>query len=63
MKDIRCGCGALLFRAAGGALRGVVEIKCRKCGTLNSLRPIEPLSERRERPSTGEDACGFRPRR
>jgi phage FluMu protein Com len=48
-EGIRCSCGALLFRAAGGALRGAVEIKCRRCGTLNSLRPIEPAPERRER--------------
>ncbi|MBS7555648.1 Com family DNA-binding transcriptional regulator [Ancylobacter dichloromethanicus] len=63
MKDIRCSCGALLFRAAGGALRGAVEIKCRRCGTLNFLRPIEPESERRERHSNGDDACGLAPKR
>ncbi|WP_425353815.1 Com family DNA-binding transcriptional regulator [Ancylobacter gelatini] len=59
MKDIRCRCGALLFRADAGALKGAVEIKCRRCGTLNSLRPIEPTTERPERQSNGDDACGF----
>ncbi|OYW52655.1 MAG: hypothetical protein B7Z30_15500 [Rhizobiales bacterium 12-68-15] len=49
MENIRCRCGALLFRAAPGALRGQVEIKCRRCGTLNALRPIEPRHERLER--------------
>ncbi|WP_159597658.1 Com family DNA-binding transcriptional regulator [Starkeya nomas] len=63
MQENRCGCGALLFRSAAGAIAGQVDIKCRRCGTVNSIRPIEARQhERRERLS-GEDACGFRPKR
>ncbi|OYW33260.1 MAG: hypothetical protein B7Z41_05915 [Rhizobiales bacterium 12-66-7] len=58
MENIRCGrCSALLFRAAPAAIRDTIEIKCRRCGTVNSLRPIEPTSERQERLS-GEVRCG-----
>ncbi|WP_404977689.1 Com family DNA-binding transcriptional regulator [Ancylobacter sp. 3268] len=56
MNDVRCRCSALLFRTA--AIRDTIEIKCRRCGTLNSLRPAEPIPERRERLSPGDDACG-----
>ncbi|TRL38043.1 MULTISPECIES: Com family DNA-binding transcriptional regulator [Rhizobium] len=50
MRDIRCGkCSALLFRAEHDAISNVIEIKCRRCGTLNHLRPIEPASDRQER--------------
>ncbi|PZA12486.1 hypothetical protein DNX69_10965 [Rhodopseudomonas palustris] len=50
METIRCArCRALLFRAAGGAIAAPVEIKCRRCGSINILRPTEPPSERRER--------------
>ncbi|MBX8799216.1 Com family DNA-binding transcriptional regulator [Ochrobactrum sp. MR28] len=49
MKEIRCGkCHALLFRAKHGAVANDIEIKCRRCGTLNHLRPIEPLTECQE---------------
>ena len=35
VESIRCGqCGALLFRASPEALRGPLEIKCRRCGTI-----------------------------
>ncbi|BBF92342.1 Com family DNA-binding transcriptional regulator [Blastochloris tepida] len=58
VEDIRCGsCRALLLRAATGAIAGAVQIKCRRCGTFNTLRPIEPVSERRERPTSGEAPC------
>ena len=41
MEPVRCGrCRALLFRAE--SLGGVIEIKCRRCGTINHLRPSEP---------------------
>lgn len=50
MESIRCGkCRALLLKAANDAIKGIVEIKCRRCGTLNSLRPPEPQPERLER--------------
>jgi phage FluMu protein Com len=41
MKEaFRCGaCNALLFKAEKTALAGVVEIKCRRCGQFNQLRP------------------------
>ncbi|MEW6124758.1 MAG: Com family DNA-binding transcriptional regulator [Pseudomonadota bacterium] len=59
MENIRCTrCGALHFRAAHGALRGVVEIKCRRCGTVTVLRPPEPTPERQERPANGNATCG-----
>ncbi|MQT13629.1 Com family DNA-binding transcriptional regulator [Segnochrobactrum spirostomi] len=50
MDDFRCGrCRALMFRAAAGAIAASLEIKCRRCGALNHLRPIEPAREREER--------------
>jgi hypothetical protein len=36
-----------------GAIRDRIEIKCRRCGTFNQLRPVEPQPERRERPIEG----------
>ncbi|BAQ16931.1 Com family DNA-binding transcriptional regulator [Methyloceanibacter caenitepidi] len=43
LESIRCGkCAALLFKAAAKALSGRLEIKCRRCGHLNILRPEEP---------------------
>ncbi|WP_442793795.1 Com family DNA-binding transcriptional regulator [Pannonibacter sp. SL95] len=50
MKDIRCGCcRALLFRMAAAPSAPAIEIKCRRCGTINHLRPPEPAPERQER--------------
>ncbi len=47
VESIRCGtCDALLLRAAGDAIQGALEIKCRRCGTLNHLRPTRPAAER-----------------
>lgn len=61
METIRCGgCAALLFKARPGAVSGIIEIKCRRCGRINQLRPIEPPPERRER-HDGDDACAFGP--
>ncbi|QPC44646.1 Com family DNA-binding transcriptional regulator [Kaustia mangrovi] len=59
MESIRCGsCRRLLCRAAERAIAGVVEIKCPRCGTINSLRPTSPQPERRpERPEKDKDAC------
>ncbi|WP_404977724.1 Com family DNA-binding transcriptional regulator [Ancylobacter sp. 3268] len=54
MNDFRCRCGALLFRAV--AIRDTLEIKCRRCGTVITMRPTEPPPERRERPS-GDCSC------
>lgn len=51
MNEIRCGsCRKLLMKAGQNAIMGTVEIKCTRCGTLNNLRPVEPHSERLERP-------------
>ncbi|MCW5711256.1 Com family DNA-binding transcriptional regulator [Shinella sp.] len=53
MQNIRCGsCRALLFRARHAAISNDIEIKCRRCGTLNHLRPIEPAPDRPERPTS-----------
>jgi phage FluMu protein Com len=42
--DIRCaGCRALLFRADSAAIAGEIEIKCRRCGQYNCLRPLSPF--------------------
>ncbi|WP_153770123.1 Com family DNA-binding transcriptional regulator [Labrenzia sp. CE80] len=50
MQHIRCGsCNALLFKAGQGAIANDIQIKCRRCGTLNHLRPFEPLNHRQER--------------
>ncbi|RAI40543.1 hypothetical protein CH338_06030 [Rhodoplanes elegans] len=58
VETIRCArCRALLFRATAGAIAGPVEIKCRRCGTFNVLRPSEPSRERPERPSSGDPGC------
>ena len=47
MEPIRCrDCHALLFKTAKNAISGIIEIKCRRCGTLNQLRPKPPLPER-----------------
>jgi LSD1 subclass zinc finger protein len=64
MKETRCGqCRKLLFKAAPEAVRGPLDIKCPRCGTINSLRPVEPISERpgkpvNERETHGEISCG-----
>ncbi|WP_184256054.1 Com family DNA-binding transcriptional regulator [Rhodopseudomonas rhenobacensis] len=58
MESIRCArCRALLFRAVADAIVGTVEIKCRRCGGINILRPTEPSTERHERPTSGEALC------
>jgi phage FluMu protein Com len=47
-SDIRCArCRALLFRAGHDGRHGIIEIKCRRCGTLQIVRPAEPVPERR----------------
>ncbi|WP_413818466.1 Com family DNA-binding transcriptional regulator [Sphingobium sp.] len=47
---IRCaGCRALLFKAEPGAIAGVIEIKCRRCGQFNCMRPQSPPRSPRER--------------
>ncbi len=44
MDNIRCSrCRAMLFRAEPGALTGALEIKCRRCGEINSLSPKSPI--------------------
>ncbi|WP_420854962.1 Com family DNA-binding transcriptional regulator [Shinella kummerowiae] len=56
LKNIRCGaCSALLFRAGQDAIANTIEIKCRRCGTMNHLRPAEPAPDRPER---HEQGCG-----
>lgn len=58
MRNVRCGsCSALLFRARQNAIANDIEIKCRRCGTLNHLRPCEPFSDRPERPKRNT-SCG-----
>ncbi|WP_415215597.1 Com family DNA-binding transcriptional regulator [Shinella sp.] len=58
LNNIRCGtCSALLFKAGQGAIANDIEIKCRRCGTLNHLRPCEPLHDRQERPKRN-NSCG-----
>ncbi|RVQ76105.1 Com family DNA-binding transcriptional regulator [Sinorhizobium medicae] len=58
MVNIRCGsCSALLFRAGQGAIANDIEIKCRRCGTINHLRPVEPEPDRQERQARN-NSCG-----
>ncbi|MBD8554933.1 Com family DNA-binding transcriptional regulator [Rhizobium sp. CFBP 8762] len=63
MKNIRCGsCSALLFKAGHGAIANDIEIKCRRCGTFNHLRPLpaqdtEPLTDCHEQPQR-KHSCG-----
>ncbi|WP_141703728.1 Com family DNA-binding transcriptional regulator [Methylobrevis pamukkalensis] len=52
MENVRCNCGAMLLRADEIALRGTIEIKCRRCRTVNSIRPARPTPDRHERPRT-----------
>lgn len=50
MPEIRCGsCRALLFKYDGRDITATIEIKCRRCGTINHLRPPEPLRDHPER--------------
>ncbi|RAI42920.1 Com family DNA-binding transcriptional regulator [Rhodoplanes roseus] len=61
MESIRCAsCQALLFRATARAVAGTIEIKCRRCGTINIMRPTEPSHERPERRDGGGGAHGHR---
>ncbi|MEM1372034.1 MAG: Com family DNA-binding transcriptional regulator [Pseudomonadota bacterium] len=48
-----------MFKAGLHAIADDIEIKCRRCGTINHLRPSEPVSKRlRERTSTRRQSCG-----
>ncbi|MBS7586389.1 Com family DNA-binding transcriptional regulator [Ancylobacter defluvii] len=60
MRDVKCGCGRLLFRAE--PIRQRIDIKCRRCGVVNSLRPIEPEPERPERHVQGDATCASIPK-
>ncbi|WP_156616692.1 Com family DNA-binding transcriptional regulator [Agrobacterium vitis] len=52
MENIHCGsCRALLFKAERGAIAKAIEIKCRRCGSFNHLRPAEPAPDRQQRQS------------
>ncbi|WP_420875687.1 Com family DNA-binding transcriptional regulator [Prosthecomicrobium hirschii] len=63
METVRCGyCDALLFKARG-SIGTLIEIKCRRCGTLNHLRPAEPSNDRQERPDRGDPCRGSMSRR
>lgn len=43
LKDMRCSaCRKLLFKSEDGALSGVIQIKCPRCGAFNLLRPMSP---------------------
>ncbi|WP_083782775.1 Com family DNA-binding transcriptional regulator [Roseibium sp. TrichSKD4] len=54
MQEIRCGrCRKLLMKSEPAAIRGTVEVKCPRCGTMNSLRPVEPITDRPERQVKG----------
>ena len=59
MESIRRGhCGALLFRVSPEALRGPLEIKCRRYCTINHLRATSSSSERRPTPEKQEAPHG-----
>gem|GEM_PF-2814889 len=47
MKEVRCGkCRALLFKAGSGAITGTIEIKCRRCGSINTPRSANPTQQK-----------------
>ena len=47
MESIRCGdCRALLLKADTVALRGRIQIKCRRCGAINHVRASGSGTER-----------------
>ncbi|WP_096173038.1 Com family DNA-binding transcriptional regulator [Cohaesibacter sp. ES.047] len=59
MESIRCSaCQALLFKTEEKAISGRIEIKCRRCRTINHLRPAEPETDCLEQPAIGEKSCG-----
>ena len=50
LRAVRCGkCAALLLKARPRAIADIIEIKCRRCGHLNILRPEEPAPQRAKR--------------
>ncbi|WP_145072198.1 Com family DNA-binding transcriptional regulator [Sphingobium wenxiniae] len=62
--SMKCAhCRALLFKCDPDAIAGVIEIKCRRCGTFNCLRPASPHSTA-SRAAEGGNHCGstFPPR-
>lgn len=42
LKEFRCECGKLLFKAA--ELLGIIEIKCKRCGQVRMLSIIKETS-------------------
>ena len=59
MRDIRCGqCGALLLKAGADALRGPLQVKCRRCGTINHLRAAGSEPERPGASTDKDEAHG-----
>ncbi|WP_102866719.1 Com family DNA-binding transcriptional regulator [Pseudovibrio exalbescens] len=58
MESIRCQkCSALLFKTEHKALNGRIEIKCRRCGTFNDLRPDEPFRDQRKNDVKPHHSC------
>lgn len=45
LDDYRCKCGKLLLR--GVFFEGTLEIKCRRCGTINKIGQIKPADDPR----------------
>lgn len=54
MESIRCNCGRLLCKAVYDA----IEIKCPRCGRLNSFKRAPSPPPERPRASEDEDAHG-----
>ncbi|MCA0871223.1 Com family DNA-binding transcriptional regulator [Seohaeicola saemankumensis] len=58
----RCrSCRRLLLKHDTGAVNGLIEIKCPRCRTFNTLRPHQSPDPKRPRPRRARD--GKEPRR
>ena len=59
LEAVRCAsCAALLFKVEAGAMRGRIEIKCRRCSALNVLRPTSPQPIAAGATEKGNGLCG-----
>ena len=61
MESIRCAaehCRAVLFKAAAGAIIDGIQIKCRKCGAINTFRQRAKGSTTERRRASSEAETG-----
>lgn len=58
LHEQRCGrCQRLLMKTEDDAIQGRIDIKCPRCKSFNTLRPLSPSPKRLDR--DGKDpSCG-----